>query len=264
MSEFDFKRSRPSGAELHIGSRNRTILFCCGKTEIRRKSVIIGDAMNNIRYKAVVFDLDGTLLNTLEDLQDIVNHTMRKFGFPERTLDEVRAAVGNGVGKLLEYSLPDGRNTPDFDTILADMRAYYDVHPGTGTKPYPGVCEVIERFQHAGLKVAVVSNKIHSASVALCKKYFPTVDTVCGEREAEGIKRKPAPDSVFTAAHDMGVDVSDCIYVGDSEVDIATAHNAGIKCVSVLWGYREREYLETVGADVFARDADELYSVVCG
>ena len=216
------------------------------------------------KYKAVVFDLDGTLLNTLDDLRDIVNHTMRKFGFPERSLDEVKAAVGNGVGKLLELSLPDGKNTPGFDAILTDMRAYYDVHPGNGTRPYDGVCEVIERFQRAGLKVAVVSNKIHSASVALCKKYFPTVDTVCGERESEGIKRKPAPDSVFTAAADMGVEASDCIYVGDSEVDIATAHNAGIKCVSVLWGYREREYLETVGADCFAGTADELYDTVCG
>ena len=220
--------------------------------------------MNKQKYKAVVFDLDGTLLNTLEDLHDIVNHTMRKYGFPERSLTEVKAAVGNGVGKLLEKSLPDGKNTPHFDEILKDMRAYYDIHGGEKTHPYDGVCEVIERFRSDGLKVAVVSNKIHSASVALCKKYFPTVDTVCGEREADGIRRKPAPDSVIVAAQNMGVDVNDCIYVGDSEVDIETAHNAGIKCVSVLWGYRERGYLESVGADVFARDTDELYSVVCG
>lgn len=219
--------------------------------------------MSKREYKAVVFDLDGTLLNTLEDLRDIVNHTMREYGYPERKLDEVRAAVGNGVGKLLELSLPEGRNTPGFDEILLNMRAYYDVHGGERTHPYDGVCEVIERFQSNGLKVAVVSNKIHSASVALCKKYFPTVDTVCGEREAEGIRRKPAPDSVFAAARDMGVDVCDCIYVGDSEVDIETAHNAGIKCVSVLWGYRDRAYLESVGADVFASDTDELYNTVC-
>ncbi len=218
--------------------------------------------MKNQKYKAVVFDLDGTLLNTLGDLTDIVNHTMRENGFPEHTEDEVRTYVGNGVGKLLELSLPDGKNTPDFEKILRNMRAYYDVHPGTFTHPYEGVCEVIERFQSDGIKVAVVSNKIHSASVALCKKYFPTVDTVCGEREADGIRRKPAPDSVFAAARDMGIDVSACIYVGDSEVDIATAHNAGIKCVSVLWGYRDRKYLETVGADMFASDTDELYSLV--
>ena len=219
--------------------------------------------MNN-KYKAVVFDLDGTLLNTLDDLRDIVNHTMRKFGYPERTLDEVRAFVGNGVAKLLELSLPDGRNTPGFDGILKYCRGYYDIHPGDGTKPYDGVCEVIERFQSAGLKVAVVSNKIHAASVLLCKKFFPTVDTVCGERESEGIKRKPAPDSVFAAARDMGVDISECIYVGDSEVDIATAHNAGIKCVSVLWGFRDREVLETAGADFFAENTDELFEIICG
>ena len=219
--------------------------------------------MKEQKYKAVVFDLDGTLLSTLEDLTDIVNHTMRKFGFPERTTDEVRTFVGNGVGKLLELSLPAGKNTPDFDAILSDMRAYYDIHPGSMTHPYPGVCEVIEKFRKSGIKVAVVSNKIHSASVALCKKFFPTVDTVCGEREADGIRRKPAPDSVIAAAHDMGVDVSDCIYVGDSEVDILTAHNAGIKCVSVLWGYRDREYLETVGADMFAENTGELFRLVC-
>ena len=220
--------------------------------------------MDKSKYKAVVFDLDGTLLNTLDDLCDIVNHTMRKFRYPERTLDEVRSFVGNGVAKLLELSLPDGLDTPNFDGILADMRAFYKVHPGNGTRPYDGVCEVIERFRAAGLKTAVVSNKIHAASVALCEKYFPTVDTVCGERESEGIKRKPAPDSVFVAAKDLGVDISECVYVGDSEVDILTAHNAGIKCISVLWGFRDREYLETMGADMFAATADELYAAVCG
>lgn len=220
--------------------------------------------MNKTGYKAVVFDLDGTLLDTLEDLYDIVNHTMRENGYRERTLEEVRAAVGNGVGKLLELSLPEGRNTPDFDEILRNMRAYYAVHSGEKTHPYPGVYEIIERFLRNGMKVAVVTNKIHSAAVVLCKKYFPMVDTVSGEREAEGIGRKPAPDLLLAAARDMGVDIDDCIYVGDSEVDIATAHNAGIKCVSVLWGFRDRDCLESVGADMFAEDTEELYSLVCG
>ena len=219
--------------------------------------------MNKPKYKAVVFDLDGTLLNTLEDLWDIVNYTMRKYGFPERTIEEVRAAVGNGVTKLLELSLPYGRNTPDFDIILKNMRAYYSIHGGERTRPYSGVSEIIERFQADGLKVAVVTNKIHSAAVELCKKYFPTVDTVSGERESEGIGRKPSPDLLLAAARDMGVDINDCIYIGDSEVDIATAHNAGIKCVSVLWGFRDRDCLESVGADMFASDTDELYSIIC-
>lgn len=220
--------------------------------------------MDKKQYKAVLFDLDGTLLYTLEDLADIVNHTMREFGYPEHTLDEVKAAIGNGVTKLIELSLPMGRDTHDFDEIVRASRAYYDVHPSTATRPYPGICELIERFHAAGLKVGCVTNKLHSASVKLCEKFFPTLDAVCGERESEGIRRKPSPDSIIKAARDMGVSLADCIYVGDSDVDVMTAHNAGIKCVSVLWGYRDRELLESVGADMFARNADELFSLVCG
>ena len=218
--------------------------------------------MSKQQYKAVVFDLDGTLLDTLEDLKDIVNHTLRENGYTERTTEEVRAAVGNGVAKLLELSLPDGKNTPGFDEILLGMRAYYAIHSGEKTHPYPGVSVVIERFRSDGMKVAVVTNKMHSAAVVLCKKYFPTVDVVSGERESEGIGRKPAPDLLLAAARDMGVGIDECIYIGDSEVDIATAHNAGIKCISVLWGFRDRDCLEAVGADMFAADTDELYEIV--
>lgn len=220
--------------------------------------------MSTKKYKAVLLDLDGTLLNTLDDLADIVNHTMRKFGYNERTVDEVKSFVGNGVVKLIELSTPGGRDNPQFDEIVQECRAYYDIHASSFTRPYPGVCDVIERLHAAGLKVGCVTNKLHSTSVKLCEKFFPSLDAVCGEREKEGIRRKPYPDMVAVAANEMGVSVDDCIYVGDSEVDIATAHNSGIKCVSVLWGYRERDYLAEMGADMFASDADELFNHICG
>jgi len=213
-------------------------------------------------YKAVLFDMDGTLLDTLEELRDIVNHTMRHYGFRERTLEEIKSAVGNGVGKLVEYSLDDGKNTPDFDGILAYTRAYYDVAAGKKTKPYDGVCDLVHRLTEDGVKCAVVTNKMQSAAEQLTKRFFPDMEVVSGERESEGIKRKPAPDMVIRTANDMNVPLEDCVYVGDSEVDILTAHNAGLPCISVLWGFREKAFLESCGADLFAETTDELYRYI--
>ena len=211
--------------------------------------------------KAAIFDLDGTLLDTLDDLWDAVNHTMDAHGFPRRTRDEVRAFVGNGVERPIELSLgiPDAQNHPDFAGIVADYRAYYAANSEHKTAPYPGVCDLIRRLLADGIAVSVVSNKPHGATVTLCAKYFPDVTMVCGEREAEGIRRKPWPDTVFKAVDDLGLTPADCVYIGDSEVDILTAKNAGMDCISVLWGFRDEDELREAGGTTFVRTAEELY-----
>jgi len=214
------------------------------------------------KYKAVIFDLDGTLLDTLDDLCDSVNHTMDVFSYPRRTREEVRRFVGNGVDRLIELCIPGEANDPNRDEAIAEYRRYYKDHSEIKTKPYDGVVELIGKLISDGVKVAVVSNKIHLSTVELCKKYFPKIENVCGEREAEGIRRKPHPDTVIKSAEDMGLTVGECVYVGDSEVDIETAKNAGMDCISVLWGFRDREYLESMGGTVFACDADELYEAI--
>lgn len=216
----------------------------------------------NFKYKAVLFDLDGTLLNTLGDLHDIVNHTMNNYGFPELTIDEVRNNVGNGVTKLVELSLPDGAATPHFEEILDYTRKYYDGHPGTMTAPYQGIIELIDILAANQIKMAVVTNKIQSAASALTEQYFPKIKCVSGERESEGLKRKPHPDMVLWAADELRVAPEECIYVGDSEVDILTAHNSGMRCISVLWGFRNREFLETKNADVFVNNVGELLDYI--
>ena len=211
--------------------------------------------------KAAIFDLDGTLLDTLDDLWEAVNHTMDAHGFPRRTRDEVRAFVGNGVERLIELSLgiPDAQNHPDFAGIVADYRAYYAANSEHKTAPYPGVTDLIRRLLADGIAVSVVSNKPHGATVTLCAKYFPDVTMVCGEREAEGIRRKPWPDTVFKAVDDLGLTPADCVYIGDSEVDILTAKNAGMDCISVLWGFRDEDELREAGGTTFVRTAEELY-----
>ncbi len=217
-----------------------------------------------MNYKAAIFDLDGTLLDTLDDLADAVNHTMDVYGFPRRTRDEVRAFVGNGVERLIELSIthPDARSHPQFDAIVADYRAYYAANSEHKTAPYDGVIALIHRLIADGIAVSVVSNKPHGATVTLCAKYFPEIAVVCGEREAEGIRRKPYPDTVFKAVGELGLDVKDCVYIGDSEVDIRTSANAGMDCISVLWGFRDENELREAGGRVFVRTADELYDAI--
>ena len=217
-----------------------------------------------MQYKAAIFDLDGTLLNTLEDLCDAVNATMDFYGYPRRTLAEVRAFVGNGVERLISLSLPDGLDTPDFDGIVAYYRNYYAAHSEVKTAPYPGVLELIDGLEKAGVTTAVVSNKPNGATVKLCAKYFPEISIAGGERESEGVRRKPWPDMVLHAVEAMGLTVADCVYIGDSEVDVQTAKNAGMDCITVLWGFRDREELEQEGADCFASTADEVFRLIAG
>ena len=213
---------------------------------------------------AVFFDLDGTLLDTLEDLWAAVNATMRQFGCPERTLGEVRQAVGNGVNRLLELVLPAGREDPRFDEIVRFYRAYYAEHAEIATRPYPGLPSLLSELKARGIPTAVVSNKPDATTVRLCAEFFPDASLAVGENEAAGIRRKPAPDMVLHAAGTLGVDPSSCVYVGDSEVDLETARAAGMPCVSVLWGFRDRDTLASAGATRFARDAGELAAILLG
>ncbi len=216
-----------------------------------------------MKYKAAIFDLDGTLLDTLDDLHAMVNHTMDAFSFPRRTREEVRKFVGNGVDKLIELSVPNGLDNPQYHDAIKECRTYYAANSeGRFTKPYDGILELIDKLNEVGIKVAVVSNKIHPATVKLCEKHFPSIKYAYGEREAEGIRRKPHPDMVYYAAERLGVELSECVYIGDSEVDVITSKNAGVDCISVLWGFRDRDMMEEYGATLFAENTDELFAMI--
>lgn len=214
-----------------------------------------------MKYKAVVFDLDGTLLDTLEDLMDAVNDALRKYGYPVRTLDEIRNFVGNGVRRLMERALPDGAQTPQFEQILAAFRAYYTVHCEDKTHAYDGVPELMQQLKDAGCRMAIVSNKLDSAVKELNQSYFSSyVQAAIGEKE--GVRRKPAPDMVEQALAELQCKKEEAVYVGDSEVDIQTASNAGLACISVSWGFRDKDFLLKNGAAVIADTPREVWDLV--
>ncbi len=217
-----------------------------------------------MKPKAVLFDMDGTLLDTLGDLTDAVNATMRMFSRPEHTIGEVRQYVGNGVNRLLELALPGGREDPVFDDAVREYRAYYASHSEGKTKPYDGVPECVRALIEAGIGVGVVSNKPDKTTVDLARRFFPEIAVAAGENEAAGIRRKPAPDMVFRAMERLGAGPEETVYVGDSEVDIETGRAAGVDVISVLWGFRDREFLETRGAEVFVRTPGELEERILG
>ena len=200
----------------------------------------------------ILWDLDGTLLDSLEDLKDSVNHTLEQYGLPTRSLDEIRRFVGNGARRLITLSLPGNADDPDVDAVLRDYQVYYTAHSQIKTKPYDGVLAAIEAL---GKKypMAVVSNKPDDAVKVLCSQYFPGVYAM---GESADCPRKPAPDMVFRAMKALGVDA--CVYVGDSEVDVITAGNAGMPCLSVLWGFRDKEILQETGAKYFCEDTGKL------
>lgn len=211
------------------------------------------------KYETVIFDLDGTLLNTLEDLADAVNYALRKMGMPERTLEEVRTFVGNGVRRLMELSVPEGSNNPAFEETFAKFREYYGVHCNDKTKPYEGVLELIRELKKAGYALAIVSNKLDSAVKELAEIYFEGIVKVAiGEKE--GVAKKPAPDTVYAALRELNMPKETAVYVGDSEVDVMTAKNSGLPCISVLWGFRDEAFLRQNGATQFARTAEEVKS----
>ena len=210
-------------------------------------------------YSTYIFDLDGTLLDTLADLAASCNYALRTHGMPEHSIDDVRRFVGNGVRKLMERAIPDGEANPDFEATFATFREYYMHHSLDTTKPYPGIMDTLVELKARGCRLAVVSNKMMAATVELCKHFFPdTIEVAIGENEAEGIKKKPAPDTVLAALKQLGVSGEDVVYVGDSDVDLATARNSGLPCISVLWGFRDRDFLLDHGATTFITSPKEL------
>ena len=209
------------------------------------------------RYKTVIFDFDGTLLVTLEDLTDAVNYALEAYKMPLRTIEEVRNFVGNGVRNLMLQAVPDGEKNPSFEEIFSLFKEYYGEHCNDKTGPYKGILELMEELRKQGYVMGIVSNKIDSAVKELNSMYFADyIQVAIGEKE--GVQRKPAPDTVFAALQELGMEKETAIYIGDSEVDLATARNAGIPCISVLWGFREREFLEECGADMFAETPKDI------
>ena len=210
-------------------------------------------------YQTYIFDLDGTLLDTLGDLAASVNYAMRTHGMPEHSVDEVRLFVGNGVRRLMERAVPGGAAHPAFEAAFATFRRHYMEHSLDTTRPYEGIPELLQELKRRGGHTAVVSNKFDAATKELCRHFFPdTIDVAVGEHEAEGIRKKPAPDTVLQALSQLGVGQEGAVYVGDSDVDIQTARNSGMPCISVLWGFRNREFLLAHGAETFVSQPSEL------
>lgn len=212
-------------------------------------------------YKLAVFDMDGTILDTLEDLKDSTNFALEKCGYPTRTYDEVRRFVGNGIRKLIERAVPEGLTVEQIDRVHEVFTEHYKVHCADKTKAYDGIKSLLEKLRANGVKTAVVSNKADYGVQELCKEYFDGLfDYAIGERE--GIRRKPAPDSVNEALRVLGMSKSEAVYIGDSDVDFETAKNAELPCISVLWGFRDEEFLREKGATLFVHDPAEIYDII--
>lgn len=208
-------------------------------------------------YRAVIFDLDGTLLDTLEDLTASVNHALRRYAGTERSTEEIRSFVGNGVRMLMSRSLPGGAESPCFEEAFAAFREHYAAHCRDRTRPYPGIPELVGELRGRGLLLAVVSNKTDPEVKRLNREYFGGIFPLAvGERE--GVRRKPAPDSLFRVLEELGAGREEALYVGDTEVDVQTARNAGVDCVAVTWGFRSPEQLREAGASVLVRSPAEL------
>ena len=212
-----------------------------------------------MRYQTYVFDLDGTLLDTLGDLAASTNYALRTHGMPEHALDDVRRFVGNGVRVLMERAVPQGAENPQFEAAFQTFRTHYMQHSLDTTKPYDGILETLEALKADGCRLAVVSNKMMAATQELCRHFFrDTIEVAIGEHEAQGIRKKPAPDTVNEAFRQLGVGKERAVYVGDSDVDILTARNSGLPCISVLWGFRDRDFLIQHGAETFISAPSEL------
>lgn len=214
-----------------------------------------------MKYKLAIFDLDGTILDTLEDLADSVNYALAKSGFPLRTIDEVRRFVGNGIRSLMERAVPQGTEIAAIDVVHRDFTAHYKVHCADKTRPYDGINELIMRLREAGCKTAVVSNKADYAVQELCVQYFPGMfDFVVGERA--GIRKKPAPDSVNEVLSVLEMEKENSVYIGDSEVDLATARNACMSCIAVSWGFRTVDVLKENGAELIVSEPENIAEII--
>ena len=210
-------------------------------------------------YNTYIFDLDGTLLNTLQDLTNSVNYALRQCDMSMRTIDEVRQFVGNGVRLLMTRAVPDGDNNPRFIEAFNTFRQHYMEHSLDTTCPYPGIIDMLKMLKSQGKHIAVVSNKFDTATKELIRHFFGDLISVAiGENEAAGVYKKPAPDTVIEAMIQLGVTKENAVYVGDSDVDLQTARNSGLPCISVLWGFRNREFLLKHGATYFAEKPEDI------
>ncbi len=222
--------------------------------------------MNNILNTSkpittIVFDMDGTVLNTLEDLTVSMNYVLEKFGMPGHTVEEYRLFFGNGVKEALRLAMPEDASTEVIDEMLPIYKEHYDAHCLDKTGPYDGIVEVMEELKRRGYKLAIVSNKIDSAVKELNNKFFSkAVEVAIGEKP--GVNRKPAPDMVEAALKEMGSSKEESVYIGDSEVDFMTAKNSGLPCISVLWGFRDKDYLIEQGAYCFADKPSDIIQIL--
>lgn len=214
-----------------------------------------------MKLKAVIFDLDGTILDTLEDLKNSVNFALSKNGLPVRTIDEIRTFVGNGIRLLMERAVPENTDSSVVDRCFEDFKAHYKEHSADNTKPYEGIIALLDELKSKGVKLAVVSNKADFAVQTLVEKYFQGLfDFAVGERE--GIRRKPCPDSVNEAIKVLDASPDEVVYVGDSEVDIETSRNAGVNCVAVTWGFRDKCVLESLSPEYIIDKPSQLMVLI--
>ncbi|MBQ0020403.1 MAG: HAD-IIIA family hydrolase [Bacteroidales bacterium] len=214
-----------------------------------------------MKYKAIIFDLDGTLTDTIVDLKESTNYALREMGWPERTLEEIKQFVGNGVRRLMEQATPSNINELEFEECFAIFQEHYIDHCQDHTDLYPGIKELLETLKEKGYKMAIVSNKMQAGVNELQKRFFKgIIDVAIGEKR--GVRRKPFPDMVNIALEKLEVKAEETIYVGDSEVDMATARNAGIPCISVLWGFRDRDFLREIGAFQMVETPQDILELV--
>lgn len=210
-----------------------------------------------MKYCLAIFDLDGTLLDTLEDLADSTNYVLSLHDYPVRTLEEVRRFVGNGIRRLIEQAVPEGVGAEVVDTLFAEFIPYYKEHCADKTKPYDGIIELLQNLKQQGVKLAVVSNKADYAVKELCDTYFPNLlEVSVGERV--GIRRKPAPDTVNEVLQLLQMEKEQAVYIGDSEVDVETAKNADMDCIAVDWGFRDKDCLQEAGAKVIVSTTKQV------
>ena len=213
------------------------------------------------KIDTVIFDLDGTLINSLEDLRVSVNYALFGFRYPKQTLEMVRNNVGDGIEKLMERSLPQGRDNVNYEVCLDIFKEHYKTHMSVNTKPYPHITETLAALKSRGYKIAVVSNKFDVAVKPLCKKYFNNlIDVAIGQ--TKDTNKKPAPDTVYIALDELESTSDSAIFVGDSEVDIQTAKNAGMDCISVSWGFKTKEFLKQNGASIIIDSPLEIFNYI--
>lgn len=213
-----------------------------------------------MKYQTVLFDMDGTLLDTLTDMEAAVNHILTQYGYPVRTLEEIRRFVGNGAGLLIHRALPQGVDSAREAEVLAAYRAYYQAHNCIRTRPYEGIPELLAALRRAGVRTAVVSNKPDETTRTLAARFFPELDGALGQRD--GVAAKPAPDMVQAVLSRLWAEPGQALYVGDSEVDVDTARNAGLAMIGVSWGFRGRAALESAGAPAVADTPAQLLELL--